>query len=218
MIIALEGVSSTGKSTLAARLAARLGWTVIPCYYHVADDPAALGEPLVDTEQQQLAALDVHLEIEERRCRLAGSAAARDGGVLLDRSVDTLLAHVRAAGRLRGLDTEDEARRRVEERIARGQAVRPDLTLLLTADVGELVRRAASRPGLHHVFRDPAYVEQFNAHFDRPLSPRWLTLDSIVAPDALLAAALAHIGAETLRTPTGGHCPSAEHQPPRGDR
>ncbi|WP_248966366.1 (d)CMP kinase [Sphaerisporangium perillae] len=38
MIIAIEGVSCTGKSTLAARLATRLGWQTIECYYHVAND------------------------------------------------------------------------------------------------------------------------------------------------------------------------------------
>ncbi len=38
VIIAIEGVSCTGKSTLAARLATRLGWQTIECYYHVAND------------------------------------------------------------------------------------------------------------------------------------------------------------------------------------
>lgn len=192
MIVALEGVSSTGKTTLAAGLAAQLGWQTIPCYYHLAADPAQLGELLADSVEQQLAALEAHLHIEERRRELAAAAFARDGGVVLDRSVDTLLAHARAAGHLRGLDTREEARRRVLERVERGQAVRPDLTLLLTADLEELARRTASRSGMPALFLDPDFIAQFSAHFNDPVAARCHRLRS-EGPQATLSAALSQI-------------------------
>lgn len=195
MIVALEGVSSTGKSTLAAALADRLGWQTIPCYYHLAADPAALGELLVDTREQQLAALDAHLRIEARRQRLAAAAQARDGGILLDRSVDTLLAHVRAAGHLRGVNAREQARRRVQEQIDRGAAVRPDLTLLLTADADELARRSASRHAMPELFLDPEFIAQFNAHFTDPVAAFCHRLPA-AGRKATLTAALARINQE----------------------
>jgi dTMP kinase len=192
VIVALEGVSSTGKTTLAAALTERLGWQTIPCYYHLAADPAELGALLSDCDEQQLAALDAHLRIEERRFQLVEAALERDSGVVLDRSVDTLLAHARAAGYLRGLDTRTEARRRVLDRIECGRAVRPDLTLLLTADVHELARRTASRTGMPSLFLDPQFITHFTAHFADPVAARCRRLPA-GEPQATLAAALAQI-------------------------
>lgn len=192
MIIALEGVSSTGKTTLAAGLAERLGWQAIPCYYHMAADPAELGELLAESAEQQLAALAAHLRIEERRHQLATAATARDGGVILDRSVDTLLAHAAAAGYLRGLDTRVEARRRVVERITQGRAVRPDLTLLLTADIDELARRTASRSGMPALFLNPDFIAQFTEHFADPVALRCYQLPAD-EPQTTLTTAIARI-------------------------
>jgi dTMP kinase len=193
MIVAVEGVSCTGKSTLAAALADRLGWAAIGCYYHVADDPSVLGEPLATSEAEQLHALKAHFAIEERRHQQAQAAAARDGGVILDRSVDTLLAHLRAAGRIRGLNAEEPARTLVVQQLAAGAAALPDLTLLLVADPAALAARAASRPGLPGIYYDPLFAAHFNAHFTSPLSPRCVTLDAGTSPAAVRDAALAEI-------------------------
>ncbi|MEU0481346.1 AAA family ATPase [Streptosporangium sp. NPDC006013] len=193
MIIAIEGVSSTGKSTLVASLAHQLGWDTVSCYYHVADDPAVLGEPLATSEDEQLAAVTAHLAIEEQRHRQAQAALARHGGVILDRSVDTVLAHMGAVDRIQGLDARARALALVTERVAADAATVPDLTLLLTAAPEVLGSRAARRPGLPRLYYDPAFVTHFNAHFAAPLSLRCVRLDAEAAPEAVLDAALNQI-------------------------
>ncbi len=193
MIIAIEGVSCTGKSVLASGLANRLSWDVVDCYYHVADDPSVLGEPIVTSEAEQLIALDAHLDVEKERCRQARIAAAGRGGVILDRSIDTLLAHLYAIGRLQHLDAVVKARAMVGQRVEAGIAVVPDLTVLLTADPAVLAGRAATRPGMPTIYYDAAYAEHFNRHFDAPISPRCVRIDTVTGRDQVLGAALTQI-------------------------
>lgn len=193
MIIAIEGVSCTGKSTLAAGLAAHLGWEVIDCYHHVADDPTVLGEPIAGSEAEQLAALAAHLDVEKERCRLAWLALARRGGVILDRSIDTLLAHLYAIGRLQHLDATAQARAMVAQQVGAGAAVVPDLTVLLTAGPAVLADRASTRPGLPSIYYDAAFAEHFNRHFAAPVSPRCVRIDSAAGRDQVLDAALAQL-------------------------
>lgn len=189
----MEGVSCTGKSTLAANVAARLGWQTIGCYYHVADDPSVLGAPIARSDTELLNALTAHLGIEQERHRQATAALAQDGGVIMDRSVDTLLAHARAIGRLRRLDVDARARAAVARQVTASAAVVPDLTLLLTAEPAALVRRAASRPGLPPIYYDPKFAEHFNGHFTDPISPRCVRIRADAAPDQILEMALAQV-------------------------
>lgn len=193
MIIAIEGVSGTGKSTLAASLAHQLGWGTISCYYHVAENPTVLGEPLAISEDEQLAAVAAHLVVEEQRHRQAQAVLARHGGVILDRSVDTVLAHLGAVGHIQGLDAKTQARALVTEGIAAGAAAVPGLTLLLTATPEVLRSRATRRPGLPSLYYDPAFVAHFNAHFADPLSPHCVRLNAEANPDEVLRAALTQI-------------------------
>ncbi len=193
MIIAVEGVSCTGKTTLAADLAGRFGWETIGCYYHVADDPSVLGEPVAASEAEQLAALTVHFTIEKKRARRARAALTRDGAVIMDRSVDTLLAHLGAVGRIQGLNAAARARAMVAERVAADAAVVPDLTLLLTANPAVLAARAATRPGLPPIYCDPLFAAHFNDHFTDPIAPRCVRLDTSRGRGEVLEAALTHI-------------------------
>ncbi|MFC4060226.1 AAA family ATPase [Planomonospora corallina] len=193
MIIAVEGTSCVGKSTLAEALAGRFGWEAIGCYYHVADDPAVLGEPVATCEAQQLEALAAHLAVETERARRARAALARDGAVIVDRSVDTLLAHLGAIGHLHGLDARTRARAMVAAQVTAGTAVLPDLTLLLTADPAVLAARAATRPGLPAIYYDPRFAAHFNAHFTDPVSRRCVRVDGGLDRGEVLEEALAHI-------------------------
>ncbi|MFI6496652.1 dTMP kinase [Nonomuraea typhae] len=193
MIIAVEGVSCTGKSTLAASLARLLTCEVIGCYYHVADDPSVLGEPLVTSEAEQLASLGTHLVIEQERQRRAQTALAGGGPVIMDRSVDTLLAHLGAVGRIQGLDATAQARALVDKQVATGGVVLPDLTLVLAADPQALESRAAARPDLPTLYYDPVFTAYFNHHFANPISPRCVWLNASLQPDEVLRAALAYV-------------------------
>lgn len=179
MIVGLEGVSCTGKSTLARTLAARLGDTsVVPCYYHAAPDPSALPSPKVSSEADQLDALIIHLQIEQTRQLMVREALRHCGRVVLDRTVDTLLAHVRAVGAMNALDANACARALVTRQIGQGLAAAPDVTLLLRADHEVLVARARGRPGLPPLYYNAEFTRGFHAHFQDPVTPACLDLDA----------------------------------------
>jgi thymidylate kinase len=195
VIVAIEGVSCTGKTTLAAGLTAQLGWQAIACYFHVAADPSILGAPMAASDAELLQALDAHLDVEQQRHLLAASALTRDGGVILDRSVDTLLAHARAIGRLRGWDVNRQARTAVARQVTANAAAVPDLTLLLTADAATLAARAVSRPDLPAIYYDSEFAEHFNGHFSDPMSPRCVRIRTDTTPTEVLENALAEVAA-----------------------
>lgn len=187
MIIGLEGVSCTGKTTLALALAVHLGdISVVPCYYHAAPDPSVLSSRPVSSEADQLDMLVVHLQIEELRLRRVQAAAERGCRVLLDRTVDTLLAHVRAVGAMNGLDANARARALVERQIEQGLAVVPDVTLLLQADHEVVASRARARIGMPSLYYDPDFTRGFHTHFRVPITPTCLTVDAALAADQVL--------------------------------
>jgi dTMP kinase len=191
-MIGIEGVSCTGKTTLAAALASRLAARmpgpagdacVVPCYYHAAPDPQVLSSPDVGTEAGQLAMLVTLLDIEQFRSRQARSALSHGRPVLLDRTVDTLLAHVAGTARMRGLDPAASARALVSAAISRGQVAVPAVTLLLEAGHAALARRAEARPGLPPLYYDPEFTLGFNGHFTDPVTPRCLAVDAAARAD-----------------------------------
>ena len=92
MIIGLEGVSCVGKTTLATALAARLPASSVACYYHAAPDLSWLPEPAAATAAQQVDNLAMLMRIEALRRTSVLAALAQGHDVILDRTVDTLLA------------------------------------------------------------------------------------------------------------------------------
>jgi dTMP kinase len=185
--IGIEGVSCTGKTTLAAALAQRLagripgppgGACVVPCYYHTAPGPQVLSNPDARDEASQLEILAALLGVEELRSRQARSALARGRTVVLDRTVDTLLAHIRGIGLMRGLDADAPARGLVNAAISQGHVAVPAVTVLLQAGHDALARRAAARPGLPPLYYDPDFTRGFNGYFTDPITPRCLPVDA----------------------------------------
>ena len=198
IMIGIEGVSCTGKTTLAAALARRLAATmpgpageacVVPCYYHAAPDPQVLFNPDVRDEAGQLAALAALLDVEQLRSQQARRALGQGRPVVLDRTVDTLLAHVRGAGRVRGLDATVPARALVNAAIGRGDVAVPAVTLLLESGHEALAWRAAARPGLPPLYYDEDFTRGFNGHFAHPVTPRCLAVDAAAGADDVVQQA-----------------------------
>ncbi|MEU9373707.1 hypothetical protein AB0D94_08070 [Streptomyces sp. NPDC048255] len=193
MIVATEGVSCTGKSTLASELGRRLGYPVIGCYRHVTGNPDALGAPEARSAAELLAALEAHLVVEQTRNERAREAVAVYGGVVLDRSADTLLAHLSAIDALHGFGALTAGRRRVKEAVSAGAVAVPDLTLLLTARPDTLAERARERPGLPEIYYNQAFAEHFARHFEEPVAARVVRVDADLPALKVAQDALGHI-------------------------
>ncbi|MFD4906659.1 hypothetical protein [Kitasatospora purpeofusca] len=191
MILGIEGVSCVGKTTLAAMLAPHLDHpAVIPCYFHASPDPTRLPTPEPFTADHQLANISRFLEVEDLRLVRAERALAGGRDVILDRTVDTLLAHTHAVGRMNGFDCDDQAQHAVTSRAV----AMPDLTIVLTADPDVLARRARLRKGMPTIFYDRHFSEHFNAYFDHALAPTVVRLDTTTgSPDELATRALGHL-------------------------
>ncbi|MFE7192834.1 hypothetical protein [Kitasatospora sp. NPDC057541] len=198
MILGIEGVSCVGKTTLAAMLTPHLNRpAVIPCYFHASPDPTRLPAPEPFTPDHQLANIAQFLDVEDLRLAQARQALAEGRDVILDRTVDTLLAHAHAVGRMSGFDCDDQAQHAVTSRAV----AMPDLTVVLTADPDVLARRARLRKGMPTIFYDRHFSEHFNAYFDHPLASVVVRLDTTIgSPEELAERAL-----DRLRRRLGEH-------------
>ncbi|MFJ2176826.1 hypothetical protein ACIOHE_28510 [Streptomyces sp. NPDC087851] len=165
-IIALEGPSYAGKSTAINHLRSQ-GIEdhafVSDCYVkHIVhrDDipPARTGSTAA-----QLAAFETFMNIENARVRMA-LASARPV-VILDRSVDTLLAHAHALDALFGYGVHHQLRDRIQEL----PFLRPDHTLYLDvpAEVLSLRRKAAGHTAAEsgYFLHEPAFLDHARGYF-----------------------------------------------------
>ncbi|MFD7404163.1 hypothetical protein ACFV7R_16110 [Streptomyces sp. NPDC059866] len=165
-ILALEGPSYAGKSTAIQHLR-DLGIEerayVSDCYVqHIAhrdDIPPAR----TDSAAAQLAAFETFMDIENARVR-AALASARPVAIL-DRSVDTLLAHAHALDALFGYDVHDQLRDRLQEL----PFLRPHHTLYLdvSAEVLSLRRKTAGHTTAEsdYFLHDPAFLAHARDYF-----------------------------------------------------
>jgi thymidylate kinase len=165
-IIALEGPSYAGKSTAIGHLRSRgveERAFVSDCYVkHIAhrdDIPPAC----TDSASAQLAAFEKFMDIEHTRVRAALSSARPVA--ILDRSVDTLLAHAHALDALFGYDVHDQLRDRLQEL----SFLRPDHTLYLDvpAEVLSLRRKAVGHTAAEsdYFLHEPAFLAHARDYF-----------------------------------------------------
>lgn len=192
MITGIEGTTSVGKTTLATALARH--WSladplVIPCYYHSAPDPAALPDPDSATAPEQIRAVSTLLRIEAVRATQARASVAEGRDVIADRTVDTLLAHAHAVGRMHGFDADTAARGLV----GRAEIILPDITLHLATTPSLIAERVRRRPGMPPIYYDPQFIAHFDAHFTSPYAPVCLHLDAALPPAEIAARAAAII-------------------------
>ncbi|MFE7528915.1 hypothetical protein ACFU7Y_24835 [Kitasatospora sp. NPDC057542] len=163
---------------------------VIPCYYQASPDPTRPPVPEPFTAEHQLDNITQFLDVEDLRLTRARQALAKGRDMILGRTVDTLLAHAHAVGRMHGFDCDDQARRLAASR----PVAMADLTIVLAADPDVLACRARLRKGMPTIFYDRHSSEHFNAYLAHPLAPTVAPLDANCGSlDDLTARALDHV-------------------------
>ncbi|WP_411072202.1 hypothetical protein [Streptomyces sp. cmx-4-25] len=193
LIIALEGPSYAGKSTAIRHLRrTALGSRafVSDCYVkHIAhrdDIPPAR----TDSGAAQLAAFEKFMEIEA--VRVAEAAASGRQVVVLDRSVDTLLAHAYALDALLGYGVHH----RLCERLAALPYLCPDHTLYLDvpAETLHLRRKTVGHTAAEseYFLHEPGFLHHARDYFvhapRRPVTRELAVLAADAGPDDVAQA------------------------------
>ncbi|WP_030911033.1 dTMP kinase [Streptomyces sp. NRRL F-5126] len=168
MIIAVEGPSYAGKTTALRRLreAPYMREAVFAdCYVKSIPRAEDIPRPATTSAAEQLAAFDTFMSIEADRTR---HLVSHQGPVILDRSVDTLLAHAYALDEMYGFGVHDVAR----VRVAGLPHLRPDHTLYLDAPADVLAsrRKAAGHQAVEpdYFLHDSAFLGHTRDYFCRP--------------------------------------------------
>ncbi|WP_370415656.1 hypothetical protein [Streptomyces fradiae] len=199
LIIALEGPSYAGKSTAIRHLRrTALGSRayVSDCYVkHIAhrdDIPPAR----TDSAAAQLAAFERFMEIEATR--VAEAAASSRQLVVLDRSVDTLLAHAYALDALFGYGVHHQLRHRLQSL----PFLRPDHTLYLDvpAETLHLRRKTAGHTAAEseYFLHEPDFLRHARDYFvhtaRRPMTRELAVLAADADPDEVARAVETLVG------------------------
>jgi dTMP kinase len=188
-IIALEGPSFAGKTSILAALRSLLpadGLVTFGCYVDEIDNRDDVPPARTSSAQEQLDAFRVFMRIEARRVAHLNDRAGSADLVLLDRSVDTLLAHAYALDRLFGYGVHEQAR----ELLARLAHLRPDRTFYLDAGPQELQRRRERLAEPFDSFLlDPDFITYFRDYFTRKGLARATQVSWIYAEQSLSTVA-----------------------------
>lgn len=147
-IVALEGRSGAGKSTVAAALGARLGWPVIAEAYDRIPPPKTLAFRTLCG----LRAIEERLLEEDGRRYVEARALASGGtGVVLDTGFLGTLTYCSGIRASFGpaFDLVAHVRRRLGELFAAGLWGLPDLHVYLDVSEAVATRRAARAPASH---------------------------------------------------------------------
>ncbi|WP_371791568.1 AAA family ATPase [Streptomyces sp. NBC_01471] len=193
LIVALEGPSYAGKSTAIRHFRQTALGTqafVSECYVrHIAhhDDipPARSGSAAA-----QLAAFEKFMEIEA--ARVAQATASGRPLVILDRSVDTLLAHAYALDALFGYGVHHQLHHRLQAL----PFLRPDHTLYLDVQAESLhLRRMAAghaAAGSDYFLHEPGFLGHAHDYFvhsaRQPVTRELTVLAAEAGPDEIAQA------------------------------
>ncbi len=125
--------------------------------------PLQIPSPVAESIAEQLAATSLFLTVEHQRHRLVLDGGDAHSVLILDRSIDTLAAHVAGIAAYLGKPWGyDDAVGLI------GQAprtLRPDVTFLLQVPISILSARATYRPRLPDVYLDARFHSGFESHF-----------------------------------------------------
>lgn len=133
-VIAVEGASDSGKSTLAQALARLEEWRpalVMPCYADLLT-PESMPPPIGEDVDEQLHTLRFYQQLDHQRRTAIAEADPRPRLVVIDRSWLSLVAHTYAVEHTGGPPAYAAARRLLVED---AEKVVPHLVLALQADL-----------------------------------------------------------------------------------
>jgi thymidylate kinase len=164
-IAALEGPSFSGKTSALANLQSLLPQDKLITYKCYVDEIANVDDvPPARTRnaQEQLTAFKLFMQVEAGRVADLKDRAGGADLVVLDRSVDTLLAHAYALDQLYGYDVHDQARAHLTQL----PHLRPDQTFYLDASPQELELRQRRLSGPFDIFLlDPEFIGHIRDYF-----------------------------------------------------
>ncbi|MFW6725317.1 hypothetical protein ACHZ98_35355 [Streptomyces sp. MAR4 CNY-716] len=172
-ILSLEGPSYAGKTT-AIRLLRQIpeiaGQAIFfGCYVRHLRPTHPIPPARTRSAAEQLAAFETFMSAEADRV----AAAAEHPGrlMILDRSVDTLMAHAYALDRLYNFGAHHQVRQRLEEL----PHLRPDHTIYLDVSGATLRRRRATdreKSTSAYFLHEPEFLAQTRSYFfDKPEPP-----------------------------------------------
>lgn len=193
-VIAIEGPSDAGKSTLAGTLAGVPGWQparLLPCYGDLVP-PDRLPPDVGSNLEEQLEGVDFFAALDRDRQEQEVGQGEKPRIIVADRSWLSVLAHTYAVEQNGGPPAYDEARRKLQ---ADAHLLQPDIVLMLRAT--DATREARMRPADRGTwFTSPA----FNTHFHRffteeapSLVPRLVVVDANRPASEVATAAIAAI-------------------------
>ncbi|MGW3651678.1 AAA family ATPase [Streptomyces sp. NPDC000878] len=168
-IVALEGPSCAGKTTVIRHLRetpALADTLFFGCYVRHIRPVHEIPSPRTLSAAEQFAAFETFMSAEADRAAEAALNPRRP--VILDRSVDTLMAHAYAMDRLYDFGVHKQIRSRLEEL----PHLRPDHTIYLDVSAQTLRRRrAAAGEEAEYFLHDPDFLAQTRAYFTEKLEP-----------------------------------------------
>jgi thymidylate kinase len=201
-IVALEGPSYSGKTTLSRQLVARFGKSrtlVCPDYVEVAGGCDEVPRAPRRSVLGEFLSLRFFLNLDRRRWEQSLREASGHTLVILDRSLHTLLAHTFAIEMV----YEKPIFERALKIVAKEPRIIPHQVLYLDAPQEELERRAEVRANRSaRLFRDRDYNAAFREYFVPGL--RWnvsscAELDATLGPAELAKRAVEWIHPSLVR-------------------
>ena len=171
MLVGIEGTALAGKTTIATHLAMSMPQEVVivPEFMYFLFPGGHLPSLLPSTHAEQLRAIRFFANIDAQRMSLAASQAAPDAILLIDRTVETLIAHMHASKKWEPAFIEECW----AVAYSPSESSRLDITIHLEVDPTSVRKRAASEANRPRLFENAEYVEGFNEYFRSSRKAPW---------------------------------------------